>query len=56
MPLDKEARVKEACVETKEELEGRETRKEANRSAEEVGHGGVVRERDYVKERVNDNL
>ena len=42
----KEARVKEAHVETKEELEGGEVREDMCRSAAAVGCGGVAHERE----------
>ena len=48
LPLGKEARVK-----MKKELEGVEARKEASRSAAEVGHDGMAYERECAKEWVN---
>jgi hypothetical protein len=53
LPLGKEARVKEARLKMKKELEGGEARKEASRSAAEVGHGGMAYERECAKEWVN---
>ena len=50
----KEARVKEAHLKKKEELEGGEVREEMCRPSAEVGRGGVACERECVIEWVND--